>query len=94
MNRTRFISFIISIIYVLIGTIVVMVSFPKYEMMGFDYNHPLWTPLMVITFPVNVLLFGLVMVHNSIMSIVILQTIVLCVFWFVLYKILIRKSKR
>jgi len=79
---------------VLIGTIVVMVSFPKYEMMGFDYNHPLWTPLMVITFPVNVLLFGLVMVHNSIMSIVILQTIVLCVFWFVLYKILIRKSKR
>jgi len=79
---------------VLLGTIVVMVSFPKYEMMGFDYNHPLWTPLMVITFPVNVLSFGLVMVDNSIMSIVILQTIVLCVFWFVLYKILIRKSRR
>ena len=78
----------------LLGTIVVMVSFPKYEMMGFDYNHPLWTPLMVITFPVNVLSFGLVMVDNSIMSIVILQTIVLCVFWFVLYKILIRKSRR
>lgn len=94
MNKTRFISFIISTIYVLLGTIVVMVSFPKYEMMGFDYNHPLWTPLMVITFPVNVLSFGLVMVDNSIMSIVILQTIVLCVFWFVLYKILIRKSRR
>jgi len=77
---------------VLLGTIVVMVSFPKYEILGFDYNHPLWTPLVVITFPVNVLLFGLVMVDNSIMSIAILQAIVLCVFWFVLYKILIRKS--
>ena len=76
----------------LLGTIVVMVSFPKYEILGFDYNHPLWTPLVVITFPVNVLLFGLVMVDNSIMSIAILQAIVLCVFWFVLYKILIRKS--
>jgi len=79
---------------VLIGTIVVMVSFPKYEMMGFDYRHPLWTALVVITFPVNVLLFGLVMVDNSIVSIVILQTIVLFVFWFVLYKILIRGPKK
>lgn len=92
-NKIKFISFIISLVYVFIGTIVVMVSFPKYEMLGFNYDHPLWTPLVIITFPVNVLLFGLVMVDNSIPSIIILQTIVLCVFWFILYKIL-RKFNR
>ncbi len=81
-------SFIISFLYVLIGTVVVMVVFPKYEMLGFDHNHPLWTPLMVITYPANILLFGLVVVDDSILSIIMLQTIVLCIFWFILYLIL------
>ena len=85
-------SFILSFIYVFVGTIVVMVSFPKYEIMGFNYEHILWTPLVIITFPINGLLFGLVMVDNSILSIVILQTIVFCFFWFVLYKISIKLS--
>jgi len=92
-NKIKLISFVVSLVYVFIGTIVVMVSFPKYEIMGFDHNHTLWTPLVIITFPVNVLLFGLVMVDNSISSIIILQTIVLCLFWFVLYKILKRMYK-
>ena len=93
-NKIKLISFIISFVYVFIGTIVVMVGFPKYEIMGFDYNHPLWNPLVALTYPVNILLFGLVMVDNSISSIIILQTIVLCLFWFILYKILMRIYKR
>ena len=86
-NKIKLISFIISLVYVFLGTIVVMVSFPKYEMLGFNYDHSLWIPLVIITFPVNILLFGLAMVDNSIPSIIILQTIVLFVCWFTLYKI-------
>ncbi len=67
-------SFIISFIYVLLGTITVVVSFPKYQIFGFDYNHPLWLPLVIITLPVNILLFGLVMVEFSIFYILILNT--------------------
>ena len=92
-NKIKIISFIISLIYVLLGTIVVMVGFPKYEIMGFDHNHPLWSPLVIITIPANIFLFGLVMVDNSILSIIILQTIVFCLFWFILYKILMRIYK-
>ena len=92
-KKIKLISFIISLVYVLIATIVVMVGFPKYQIIGFNHNHVLWQPLVVITYPANVLLFGLVMVDNSIPSIVILQTIVLFLFWFVLYKILMRIYK-
>ncbi len=92
-NKIKLISLIISLVYVFIGTIVVMVGFPKYQIMGFDYNHFLWQPLVVITYPVNILLFGLVMVDNSIPSIIILQTIVLGVCWFTLYKILRKFNK-
>ena len=89
-KKIQIISFSLSFIYVFIGTITVMASFSKYEIMGFNHDHILWTPLVVITFPVNLLLFGLVMVDNSVLSIVIIQAIVFCLFWFLLYKILIR----
>lgn len=81
-------SFIISFIYVLLGTITVVVSFPKYQIFGFDYNHPLWLPLVIITLPVNILLFGLVMVEFSIFYILILQGIILLLCWTVIYFIL------
>lgn len=81
-------SFIISFIYVLLGTITVVVSFPKYQIFGFDYNHPLWLPLVIITLPVNILLFGLVMVEFSIFYILILQGIILLLCWTLIYFIL------
>ena len=81
-------SFIISFIYVLLGTITVVVSFPKYQIFGFDYNHPLWLQLVIITLPVNILLFGLVMVEFSIFYILILQGIILLLCWTVIYFIL------
>ena len=90
-HKIIFISFIVSLIYVLIGTLVVLVSFPKYEMAGFDYNHTLWIPLVIITIPVNTLLFGLAMIDNSMFNIIALQLTVFCVFWLFLYKILKRK---
>jgi hypothetical protein len=87
-NRTMVTSFGVSLFYVLIGTITVMVSFPDYSIFGFDYNSPLWMPLVILTLPVNILLFGLVIVDNSFLGILILQSIVFFVTWFLFYKIL------
>jgi hypothetical protein len=87
-NRTMVTSFGVSLFYVLIGTITVMVSFPDYSILGFDYNSPLWIPLVILTLPVNILLFGLIIVDNSFLSILILQSVVFFVTWFLFYKIL------
>ena len=65
----------------LLGTMVVLVSFPKFQTFGFSHEHPLWLPLVIFTLPVNILLFGLAMVALSVSSIVILQTIVLLICW-------------
>lgn len=92
MNKKVFISFLISFLYVLIGTIVVMVSFPKYEIMGFNHNHPLWSYLVIVTLPVNLLLTGLVMVDNSLLAIITLQTIIFFICWFLVY-IMFPKNK-
>jgi len=88
-NKILFGTMLFSLIYVLLGTLVVLVSFPEYSLFGFDYNSPLWTPLVIITYPVNILLFGLVMVDVSFLSIFILQTIVFLILWFILYKLVL-----
>jgi hypothetical protein len=94
-SRKIIISFIISFFYVLIGTVTVMVSFPDYAILGFDYNSFLWIPLVVLTLPVNILLFGLVIVDTSFLSISILQSIVFFLTWLICYKILSRiKNKK
>ena len=87
-NKKLIISFIISFLYVLMGTITVMVSFPDYAILGFNYDSFLWIPLVILTLPVNILLFGLVIVDTSFLSIFILQSIVFFLAWFVFYKII------
>lgn len=69
-----------------------MASFPKYEIFGFNHNHPLWSYLVLITMPTNLLLFGLVMVDNSLVTIIILQTIIFFIFWFLVYKMFPKKK--
>lgn len=85
-RKVLYITMLFGLLYVLLGTITVMVSFPKYRIMGFDYNNFLWIPLVILTLPVNILLFGLVIVDNSILSISILQAVVFLIFWFISYK--------
>ncbi|MBP4140405.1 hypothetical protein J3S90_01140 [Flavobacterium sp. P4023] len=81
-------SFIISFVYVLLGTIIVLFSFPKYAIFKFDYDNLLWIILEIITIPINVLLWGLVMVDNSILSTCMLQLPVFFITWFLFYKFL------
>lgn len=93
-NKNFFKALIISFFYVLLGTIAVMVSFPDYSILGFGYNNPLWLPLVILTIPVNILLFGLVMVDISFIAIFILQSIVFLITWLVVYKLLNFMNKR
>ncbi len=88
MKKNIITSFLISFFYVLLGTIVVVVSFPEYQILGFNHEHPLWLPLVIFTLPVNILLFGLVMVEFSIFYILILQGIILLLCWTLIYFIL------
>ena len=93
-NKNFFKALIISFFYVLLGTITVMVSFPDYSIMGFDYNSPLWLPLVILTIPVNILLFGLVIVDISFIAIFILLSIVFLITWLLVYKLLIFMNQR
>ena len=84
-RKLLLLSFGISLIYVLLGTMVVLVSFPKFQTFGFNHEHPLWLPLVIFTLPVNILLFGLAMVDLSFSSIFILQTIVFLICWGIIH---------
>ena len=96
-RKLLLLSFGISLIYVLLGTMVVLVSFPKFQTFGFSHEHPIWLPLVIFTLPVNILLFGLAMVDLSFSSIFILQTIVFLICWGVIHliiKILLSARKK
>ena len=80
-RKLLLLSFSICLVYVLLGTMVVLVSFPKFQTFGFSHEHPLWLPLVIFTLPVNILLFGLAMVDLSFSLIFILQTIVFLICW-------------
>ena len=87
-RKLLLLSFSISLVYVLLGTMVVLVSFPKFQTFGFSHEHPLWLPLVIFTLPVNILLFGLAMVDLSFSSIFILQTIVFLICWRIIHLII------
>lgn len=93
-KRILIYSGVISFLYVLLGTLCVMVSFPKYQFFGFSYQHPLWPPLSIFTIPANILLFGLMMVENSLIWIIGLQSIVFLGHWAILYIIMTLIWKR
>ena len=96
-RKLLLLSFSISLVYVLLGTMVVLVSFPKFQTFGFSHEQPLWLPLVIFTLPVNILLFGLAMVDLSFSSIFILQTIVFLIYWGIIHlmiKILLSARKK
>ncbi|WP_295129044.1 hypothetical protein [uncultured Chitinophaga sp.] len=84
-KNSKRISFFFSLLYVLLGTLVVLVSIPRYELLGFDHNHPLWLPALIITLPANLPLFMLAWVGLSWLSILILQNVVFLAIWWVCY---------
>lgn len=73
------------------GILVVIVSIPKYEVLGFNNEHWLWLPMALLTFPNIIVLFALVYVDTSISLLIVLQIAMLLIYWRVLYFFLKRK---
>lgn len=97
MRNIKVISFIISFIYVILGAIFTLSSFPKYQnIFGINSNTFLWECIIDFTLPVNLPLFGLLVVEDSVFYILVLQTIVFLICWLLLYyfiKIIIKILK-
>lgn len=89
-QRSKFllISFLISFSHVFLATIVAMVAFPKYELFGFDHNHHLWPYLSMLTLLANIFLIGMFMVDNSFSAVLIIQSITLIIYWFIIHQII------
>jgi hypothetical protein len=85
--KIKLTSLIVSFLYVSLGTLTAMVSYPNYEFLGFNYDSYIWLPLAIVTLPVNFLLFILIMVDNSISSILLLQIPIFFICWWMFYKL-------
>lgn len=79
---------VISFLYVLLGTLCVMVRFPEYQFFGFSYEYQQLSLLDEFTYTANILLFGLMMVENSLIWIIGLQSIVFLGHWTIFYIIM------
>ena len=97
MERKKVISFIISFLWIGLGTLMQISAYPANNILGFDYNSSIYNFLWQITFPFNVMLFGLLFAEklSSIFVIVILlQSVKVVVYWWLIYKLLnIKKSE-
>ena len=77
-------SFIISLIYVGIGTIAVLCSYPPY------YGD--WVLFaLLITFPVSIFSFGIMIAGEYYTIVIIIQLIIFLVFWYFSYQFLLKK---
>jgi hypothetical protein len=91
------ISFIISLLWICLGTLMQISAYPEYNFLGFNYNSFIFNLLYSITFPFNIILFGLMfsdMLSNIYVFIIILQVIKILIYWWLIYKILIKLNLR
>lgn len=77
-------SLIISLIYVGIGTLSVLCSYPPY------YGDWVLVTLL-ITFPVSIFSFGIMIAGKYYLLVVIVQIIIFFIFWYLLYQFLKKK---
>lgn len=85
---------IIAFLYVLLGTLCAIVSFPAYKIFGFTYEYQQLSLLGKFTYTANIFLFGLMIVENSLIWIIGLQSIVFLGHWAILYIIMTLIWKR
>jgi hypothetical protein len=90
MKKTKIVCFIISFLWIGLGTFVQISSYPDYNYLGFDYNSPIYDFLWDITFPSNILLFALLYagtLDKIILLVILLQSFKVLIYWWLMYKI-------
>jgi tryptophan-rich sensory protein len=89
------ISFIISFFWIVLGTLMQISAYPRYNFLNFDYNSFVFNLLYFITLPFNILVFGLLFTEkfeNIYLVVIILQTIKIFLYWWIIYRILERRK--
>jgi hypothetical protein len=77
-------SLFISLLYVGLGTISVLCSYPPY------YGD--WVLItLLFTFPVSIFGFGVMMAGKYYLMATAIQLVVFCVFWYIFYNFLLKK---
>ncbi len=96
--KTKIVCLIISLLWIGIGTLMQISGYPNYNFLGFDYSSIIYNILWWITFPSNILLFMLLYadtLENIYIPVILLQSIKVLVYWWLIYKIWlsIRKAR-
>ncbi|WP_264536586.1 hypothetical protein [Flavobacterium sp. N1736] len=80
-------SLLLSLLYVGLGTIAVLCSYPPF------YGD--WVlVVLLITFPVSILSFGILIAGKYYTAVIIVQLITFVVFWYLCYKFLLKKYNK
>ena len=77
-------SLIISSIYVGIGTIAVLCSYPPY------YNDFVLV-MQLLTFPAIILSFGILIAGKYYLAVILIQIIIFFIFWFICYQLMLKR---
>jgi len=89
-NKMKITSLIISFLWIGLGTVIQISAYPAYNYLGFDYSSVLYNLLYRITFPSNILLFGLLYadtLKNIYIFVILLQSVKVLIYWWIIYKI-------
>jgi len=89
-TKIKTISFLISFLWISLGTVVQVSGYHDYNYLGFDYNSFIYNFLWWITFPCNILLFALLYadtLNNIYIFVILLQSVKILLYWWIVYKI-------
>ena|SRR5258708_2922515 len=83
-------SFIISFVYVSLGTIAILSGYPSSPLYGG------WVlPTMLLTFPVSIWSFGIVFADShAFWSVIIVESVVCLLFWLIIFRWMKRRFNR
>ena len=90
MNKIKIICLIISFLWIGLGTFIQLSSYPDYNYLGFDYDSIIYKFLWWLTMPFNILLFVLLYAEtlkNSYIFVILLQSIKVLLYWWIIYKL-------
>lgn len=79
---------IVSIIYFLLGNLIVITMNPAKKILGFGSDCLLWVVLAIITLPIDIFIVGSFMVSDSVILFVLFQIISFLIGWIIIYLIL------
>lgn len=89
-TKIKIVAFIISFLWIGLGTLMQISSYPTCNLLEFDYNSLIFNILYYITFPFNITLFTLLFfekLNDVFLIVILLQSIKVPIYWWIFYKI-------